>query len=126
MADELQNLPERAQLKIEHIDLPDLAETFADSIEAVHFDGQLLRITFGVTRLDPQTQGAPASARRYPAVRLVLPSGAGVELMNHMEKPKAGLIQAGIPRTPPRGRKLRPSPRGARGRRRPGSGGSWP
>ena len=47
MAGEPQSTPDRPQIKLEHVDRPDLGETFADSIAAVHFDGQTLRITFG-------------------------------------------------------------------------------
>jgi hypothetical protein len=30
--------------KIQHVDLPEVSETFADSIDLVFFDGQTLRI----------------------------------------------------------------------------------
>jgi hypothetical protein len=49
MADGSQKL-EQQTLKIQQIDLPELSETFADSIDSVFFDGQTLRINFGVTR----------------------------------------------------------------------------
>jgi hypothetical protein len=73
---------------------PDLPETFADSINQVFFDGQTLRINFGVTRVDPPAQ--PQTARRYPACRLVLTPGAAVELMNQIQRLTAGMIQAGV------------------------------
>ena|SRR5579872_1238888 len=97
MADELTLPPKRPELKVERVDLPDLRETFADSIEAVHFDGQSLRLTFSVMRFDPSPpRTPPATARRYPACRLVLTTQAGIELMNQMEKLKSGLVQAGL------------------------------
>jgi hypothetical protein len=100
MADVTQGSSERPQMAVQHVDLPELAETFSDSIEAVHFDGQTLRLTFAVTRYD-QPQTSPPSARRYPACRLVLTSGAGLELMNQMQKLKAGLIKAGVLKADP-------------------------
>jgi len=74
-------------------------ETFADSIVQVFFDGQTLRINFGVTRVDstPQSQ----SARRYPACRLVLTPGAAVELMNQIQQLTARMIQAGVIKSNP-------------------------
>jgi hypothetical protein len=95
MAGEPQGTAERPQIQIQHVDQADLSETFADSISAVHFDGQTLRITFGVTRFE-RAQTQPGTALRYPACRLVLTSAAGVELMNQMEKLKEGLVKAGV------------------------------
>ena len=96
MAGEPQSKPERSQIKLEHIDRPELGETFADSISAVHFDGQTLRITFGVTRPQQPQPSQPGTVFRYPVCRLVLTSAAGVELMNQMQKLKEGLVKAGV------------------------------
>ena len=96
MAGEPQGGAERPQIQIQHVDQADLGETFADSISGVHFDGQTLRITFGVTRFERAQQTQPGTAFRYPACRLVLTSAAGVELMNQMQKLKEGLIKAGV------------------------------
>ena len=87
-----QKAPDQPALKLEHVDLPDLKETFA--INQVFFDGQTLRINFGVTRVDPTAQSQ--SARRYPACRLVLTPGAAVELMNQIQQLTARMIQAGV------------------------------
>jgi len=100
MADDARTAPvQQQQLKIEHVDLPDLRETFADAIDHIHFDGQTLRVNFGVTRVEA-TQQTPTTARRYPACRLVLSSGAAMELMNQMQRLKEGLIQAGVLKPP--------------------------
>ena len=97
MAGEPQGTGEqRPQIQIQHVDQADLGETFADSISAVHFDGQTLRITFGVTRFERAQQTQPGTAYRYPACRLVLTSAAGIELMNQMQKLKEGLVKAGV------------------------------
>ena len=44
-----------------------------NSINNVFFDGQTMRIEFGITRMDEVKQGQQLSGRRYPACRLVLP-----------------------------------------------------
>jgi hypothetical protein len=76
MADGFQKL-EQHTLKIQQIDLPELSKTFADSIDSVFFDGQTLRINFGVTRFDQPQQQPSATARRYPSCRLVLKQSRG-------------------------------------------------
>jgi hypothetical protein len=57
----------RTPPKLRYQDIPDLPETFADSIGQWIFDGQNLRIEFTVTRLDPG--GSRESADRPPASR---------------------------------------------------------
>ena len=58
--------------KYTYVDLPELSETFADSLVGFIFDGQTLRITFGVNRMDEPSRGQPNTGKRYPACRLVL------------------------------------------------------
>ncbi len=79
-----------------YVDRPDCPETFADSINSVFFDGQTMRIEFGITRMDEVKQNTPLSGRRYPAVRLVLPPAAAIDLINRMQQTGAALTQAGI------------------------------
>ena len=81
---------------IRYIDRPECTETFADSINHVYFDGQSLRIEFGVTRLDDVKQNAPVTGRRHPAQRMVLTPMAAVELINRMQQVGAALTQAGV------------------------------
>lgn len=81
---------------IRYIDQPECGETFADSIVSVFFDGQTMRIEFGITRMDDMKQGAPLTGRRYPACRLVLPASAAIELINKMQQTGAALQQAGL------------------------------
>ena len=85
----------------QNIDRPELAETFADHLRQVIFDGNTLRIEFGVTRLDEAKPNAAPSGRRYPSCRLVLTSSAAVELMNHMQRIATGLVQAGVLKAEP-------------------------
>jgi len=81
---------------IRYIDRPECTETFADSINHVYFDGQSLRIEFGITRLDDVKPNAPVTGRRHPAQRMVLTPLAAVELINRMQQVGAALTQAGV------------------------------
>ena len=84
---------------IRYVDRPDIAETFADSITGLVFDGQSLRIEFGVTRLDDVKPNSPITGRRFPACRLVLSPAAAAELINRMQQIGAALTQASAART---------------------------
>jgi hypothetical protein len=101
--------PERQQAAIRYLDNADMAETFADSITGLMFDGQTLRIEFGVTRFDEVRPNTPITGRRYPACRLVLPPAAAVELINRMQQIATALAQAGVVRTAPRGTTAEPA-----------------
>lgn len=81
---------------IRYLDRADMEETFADSVTGLIFDGQTLRIEFGVTRFDDVKPNAPITGRRYPACRLVLPPAAAVDLINRMQQITAALTQAGV------------------------------
>ena len=81
---------------IRYIDRPEMGEVFADSINHVYFDGQSLRVEFGVTRLDDVKPNTPVTGRRYPAQRMVLTPIAAVELINRMQQVGAALAQAGV------------------------------
>ncbi|MGB6342999.1 MAG: hypothetical protein WBG15_09735, partial [Xanthobacteraceae bacterium] len=63
----------RQPATIRYLDRADMVETFADSITGLIFDGQTLRIEFGVTRFDDVKPNTAITGRRYPACRLVLP-----------------------------------------------------
>jgi hypothetical protein len=88
--------PERGTASIRYVDRADMVETFADSVTGLIFDGQTLRIEFGVTRFDDVKPNAPITGRRYPACRLVLPPVAAVDLINRMQQIAAALTQAGV------------------------------
>ncbi len=89
---------ERQAATIRYVDRADIAETFADSVSGLVFDGQTLRIEFAVTRLDEVKAGTPITGRRYPACRLVLPPAAAVDLINRMQQIGVALTQAGAVR----------------------------
>jgi hypothetical protein len=88
--------PERGAATIRYVDRADVGETFADCVTGLIFDGQTLRIEFGVTRFDEMKPNAPITGRRYPACRLVLPPAAAVDLINRMQQIAAALTQAGV------------------------------
>jgi hypothetical protein len=90
---------QRQAATIRNFDRPEVAETFADSITSLVFDGQSLRIEFGVTRLDEVKPNMPITGRRYTACRLVLPPAAAVDLINRMQQIGTALTQAGVTRT---------------------------
>src|SRR5262249_49768237 len=86
-----------------YVDRPDLGEVFADSVNSLIFDGQMLRVEFGGNRFDDMKPNQPVSGRRLPACRLVLPPSAAVELINRMQQVAAALTQAGLLRQAPPG-----------------------
>lgn len=91
-----QNAGKPQAATVRYIDQPECQETFADSVNSVFFDGQTMRIEFGITRMDELKQGQQPSGRRYPACRLVLPVNAAVELINKMQQTANALQQAGL------------------------------
>jgi hypothetical protein len=92
----------RQPATIRYLDRADMVETFADSVTGLIFDGQTLRIEFGVTRFDEVKPNSPITGRRYPACRLVLPPAAAVDLINRMQQIAAALTQAGVVKAGPR------------------------
>jgi hypothetical protein len=87
---------------VRYVDRPDMAEVFADSVNHVYFDGQSLRLEFGITRLDDVKPNTAPTGRRMPAQRLVLTPVAAVELINRMQQVGAALAQAGVLKTAPK------------------------
>jgi hypothetical protein len=83
------------------VDLPELAETFADHVRMISFDGQTLRIEFCVSRVDQVKPDAPATGHRYPCCRLVLSTGATLELMNQLQRITTSLVQQGVLKAQP-------------------------
>jgi len=93
---------ERQPPSIRYVDRPDMVETFVDSITGLVFDGQTLRIEFGVTRFDEMKPNSQVSGRRYPACRLVLSPAAAGDLIARMQHTAAAIAQARAARAPPR------------------------
>jgi hypothetical protein len=65
-----------------YVDVPELAETFADSVGPWYFDGSTLRLEFLVSRLDQAKAPDTPTGRKLPVCRLVLTTSAAVELLN--------------------------------------------
>ena len=86
---------QRQPASVRYIDRPEVAETFADSISNVTFDGQTLRLELAVTRLDEVKPNAPLTGRRYPACRLVLSPSAALDLINRVQQITQAMTQAG-------------------------------
>lgn len=92
---------QQRQATVRYIDRPEVAETFADSITNVTFDGQTLRLEFAVTRLDDVKPNTPLTGRRYPASRLVLSPSAALDLINRVQQITAAMTQAGTLKSNP-------------------------
>ena len=84
------------QPKSLYIDRPNLIETFVDTIRHVTFDGSTVRAELGVTRLEEASAKTPASAKQYPACRLVLRPDAAVDLFMRLQRLVALMEQRGI------------------------------
>lgn len=98
---------------IRYVDRPEMGEIFADSINHVYFDGQSLRLEFGITRLDDVKPNAPVTGRRFPAQRMVLTPVAAVELINRMQQVGAALAQAGVLKANPAAAAAKPTVAGS-------------
>jgi len=94
--EQISDKPSSTTANFRYVDRPELAETFADSINVLLFDGQNLRIEFGVSRVDEMKPNVSISGRRYPACRLVLTPSAAVDLINRMQQVASVLTQAGL------------------------------
>jgi len=80
----------------EFVDLPQLSETFADSVQSLFFDGQNLRIVFCASRLEEPKGGGRPNGKRYPTCRLVLSAQGTLDLINRIQKISAALAKEGV------------------------------
>lgn len=90
--------------KVRYVDLPQVAETFADSVHTVIWDAHALRIELCITRFSELTPPANTEATRHPACRLVLTPAAAADLFNRLQQTMAALAKAGVvtqQKTPP-------------------------
>ena len=106
--------PEGSTATVRYVDRPECQEVFADSVTQVYFDGQSLRLEFGVTRLDEIKAGTPITGRRYPAQRMVLSPAAAVDLINRMQQVANAMAQAGMIKTSPQPAPPQPQPAATR------------
>jgi len=90
-------------ISVRYMEQHEPREIFADSLHAIAWDGQTLRLEFCVTRYpEAASVGTGAELKRYPACRLVLTAPAVAALYNRLQQTVAALAQAGqIATTPP-------------------------
>lgn len=74
-----------------YVDDPAVTETFVDTLERIHVDGQIIRLEFSVMRWD----AADGAASRRTACRVVLPAKGAVDLLNRMNQLQDVLVRAG-------------------------------
>src|SRR5882757_7576343 len=67
--------------KFRYQDVPDLGETFADTVGNWSFDGNTLRIEFLVSRIDPEKPSGAPTGRAVPVCRLVLTTPGAVQML---------------------------------------------
>jgi hypothetical protein len=85
-------------------DVPNLPETFADSVGRWYFDGSTLRIEFLVSRLDEAKSSEARSGRKFPVCRLVLTATGAMELLTQAHRMTAALEKAGLIKKEPGGK----------------------
>ena len=73
-----------------YVDDPTVAETYVDTLERIHVDGQIIRLEFSVLRWE----GENGPGRRT-ACRVVLPAKGAVDLLNRMNQLQDVLVRAG-------------------------------
>jgi hypothetical protein len=79
-----------------YVDRPEIAETFADFLEVVIFDGAFVRMEFVVNRFDPpDASRALPAGRKVTAARLVLPLSGAANLASQLESLLAAIRSEG-------------------------------
>jgi len=86
-------LPEE---QVRYVDLPDVLETFVDSVKSVAFDGDSARLELCVTRMDPLKANDNPTARRYPVCRLAMTPEAFLSLANQFQTIVKTLEETGV------------------------------
>jgi len=82
--------------QIRYIDLPDVLETFVDSVKSVAFDGDTARIELCVTRVDSLKPKDTPTARRYPVCRLAMTPESFLSLANQFQTIVKTLEENGV------------------------------
>jgi hypothetical protein len=91
------NVVSTNQPKLRYQDLPELPETFSDSIRSCVFDGQMMRIEFTVTRFDDRSTAGVVEGRQLPVCRLVLTRNTLLDLVNRISQMGEALKKSGVP-----------------------------
>jgi len=82
--------------QVRYVDLPDVLETFVDSVKSVTFDGETARIELCVTRMDPPKTTDKPTARRYQVSRLAMTPEAFLSLANQFQTIVKTLEETGV------------------------------
>src|SRR5690348_16749282 len=96
-------LPEK---QVQHVDRPEVQETFVDSVEGIVLDGTGARIELCVTRMDVPKPPAMPTAKRYTVCRLACTPEFVIDLANKVNgiiglMEKQGLVKRENPKDPP-------------------------
>jgi hypothetical protein len=88
-----------ASPKIEYVDVPAISETYADTVRAMMFDGQSVRLELCVTRMDePKKDDGQLTGKRQTACRVVLPLSAALDLSSKLGRMMSTLAKQGAER----------------------------
>lgn len=71
-------------------------ETYADSLGLSSLEGQSVRLTFCVRRVQEPKPPKPPQFKQYPVCRLVLPPSAVVDLFNQLNQLMGALHKIGL------------------------------
>jgi hypothetical protein len=98
--------PQQATPQFVYVDIPEIPESFADSLEKMSFDGMTFKFEFVVNRLDPVSPPKPPTGHKYPSCRLVMPMAGALSLYAQLEQlmkllEQQGVIKKGVPQQPP-------------------------
>ena len=93
--------------KIEYLDVPAIAETYADTVRGMMFDGQSIRLELCVTRMDQPAKGGQLTGKRRTACRVVLPVNTALELQSQLGRMLTTLAKRGAER---KAKQPRPAP----------------
>lgn len=75
------------KLEISYVDLANVSETFADSVEKINIDGNVWRFEFCATRMEePKPEKNVIPGKKYPVCRLVLTNNCGLDLFNKLRR----------------------------------------
>ena len=84
------------KVEVRFVDKPEISETFTDSINAMLFDGQTMRIEFCVTRLDAPKPNRSPTACRSPSCRVVLTPSTMLELFKRLSQVVNAMEKDGV------------------------------
>ena len=79
-----------------YVDNVQPAETFADSIRLMVWEGNTLRIEFCVTRFSDARSDTQGQPEQHPACRLVLTAPVAADLHNRLQQTMNALAKAGL------------------------------